>query len=884
MEYPVWQLSTFGGGFIIALVATLHVFVAHFAVGGGLFLVLTEARARREKSPAMLDYVKRHTRFFLLLTMVFGGLSGVGIWFTISVLTPSGTSALIHTFVFGWAAEWVFFACEIVALLIYYYGFERLSGREHMIIGWLYFLFAWLSLFLINGIVGFMLTPGAWLSTGDFWDGFFNPSFWPSLAFRTLLAVMLAGLFGFLTALRIPDAEARERIVRSCALWAAGALPLLLAVGWIYLQSLPADVLGFIEQKYGRIAPFYRAIPPIAAGIMAGALLMYARLPRAARTPIAALLLLGGFAFVGAFEFVREAGRKPWIIHGHIYSTGVGVAQAAQLAQASRTDGGSLLAQAKWARHKDALDNPAGAGRELFALQCLSCHSVGGPMNDILPLTAHVGEFGMEAYLAGQGRLFGHMPPFLGNAAEREALAGHIVTGLHGKAPDAHAEAAITPLEHDIPPFGMASDEYVLLAWNTLGMKCISDCDASFAILPPGNAMGALLIRRGDTPEVVSEGVEISYEAPQGSKNPASHVEFWRFAPSLLGKELPANVSGAGRGLDGVLAWDAKAGIHSAAGIPVTPYVDNGPVNPYPLFTVTARDKATGQVLAQTKAVLPVGSEMGCWNCHGGTWRTDGVTGIAQGTATNILAAHDRRSGTDLLARARDGKPVLCQSCHPDPLLNAQGRPELVNLPAAIHGFHANYLGGRGGEVCASCHPDSPTGVTRCLRDNHAAQGLGCPSCHGYLEDHALSLLKKEQMAGKPGAERLMRYIEPRGVATLAEISPRTPWLQEPDCMTCHEGYTRPEKTASAFNVWTDGGAGLYRNRKDEMGTVPCIACHNSPHATYPATNAYGADRDNIQPLQYQGDRGPMGRDGNCAVCHGPDHGLGEGMRVHDAH
>ena len=40
MEFPVWHLTAFGGGFWIILIAVLHVYVAHFAVGGGLFLVM----------------------------------------------------------------------------------------------------------------------------------------------------------------------------------------------------------------------------------------------------------------------------------------------------------------------------------------------------------------------------------------------------------------------------------------------------------------------------------------------------------------------------------------------------------------------------------------------------------------------------------------------------------------------------------------------------------------------------------------------------------------------------------------------------------------------------------------------------------------------------
>ena len=54
--------------------------LSEYFLGGGLFLVLTEAMVRRTGSRPLLTYLHRHTRFFLLLTMVFGGLSGVGIW------------------------------------------------------------------------------------------------------------------------------------------------------------------------------------------------------------------------------------------------------------------------------------------------------------------------------------------------------------------------------------------------------------------------------------------------------------------------------------------------------------------------------------------------------------------------------------------------------------------------------------------------------------------------------------------------------------------------------------------------------------------------------------------------------------------------------------
>ncbi len=81
----------------------------------------------------------------------------------IVLVNPAATSLLIHTFVFGWAAEWVFFIVEITAIFVYFYCFDRMDARTHQIVGWIYFIAAWLSLFLINGIVGFMLTPGDWV-------------------------------------------------------------------------------------------------------------------------------------------------------------------------------------------------------------------------------------------------------------------------------------------------------------------------------------------------------------------------------------------------------------------------------------------------------------------------------------------------------------------------------------------------------------------------------------------------------------------------------------------------------------------------------------------------------------------------------------------------
>ncbi|WP_245628767.1 hypothetical protein [Salidesulfovibrio brasiliensis] len=93
------------------------------------------------------------------------------------------------------------------------------------------------------------------------------------------------------------------------------------------------------------------------------------------------------------------------------------------------------------------------------------------------------------------------------------------------------------------------------------------------------------------------------------------------------------------------------------------PYTESG-YDPYPAMTVTATD-ADGTVLAETKAVLPVGTRMGCNNCHGGGWKhEDDQAGLSENTAMDILKVHDRMNRTKLAAKAESGETVDCASCH----------------------------------------------------------------------------------------------------------------------------------------------------------------------------------------------------------------------------
>jgi len=863
MNFPIWETTFIGGPTLIAVIAVLHVYISHMAVGGGLFLWLTDIKGYRENKPDIHRYLKKHIWFFLLLTMVFGAVTGVGIWFIIALVSPAATTTLIHLFVFAWAIEWVFFLGEIVSLLLYHYRFDSLGRKARLRIAFLYFFFAWLSLFMINGIIDFMLTPGEWLETGKFWDGFFNPTCWPSLFFRSFASFMLAGLFGYVTTVFLEDQKFRARMLRYCTRWLLWPLAGIIPSALWYYYAVPdnyREIAFFLNRETANFtgAMFYATVLIFLFGALLS-VLSNSKLQKAASF----LLLPAGLLWIGGFEYTRETARKPFVIADHMYSNSILKSDLKLL------DSEGALRYARWSPvHQVTPENKLEAGRELFNLQCLSCHTVGGVRNDIIPLAGKYPYRGLVAQLTGQGELLGYMPPFVGTQEEKEALAAYIYTRLLGKEmPEEEPQKAIQPEEIGIPPFDPGKDNYVLLVWNDLGMHCISDCDRMFSFLPPANTLEAQLIRRGPQPELVSGGVELTYKVQPGYENPSAHVEFWEFCESLYGVKLEKNVGLAGKGLSGRFDFIADEGIFRAQFIPVVPYRDDGTYNPYPVFTVEARDSVSGWLLASTKVVAPASTEADCYRCHGGVPRWKEVSGVSGETAVNILKVHDRNHKTSLYQEAASGKPKLCQSCHADPALGAAGKEGVLNFSASIHGWHANYMSGLGDETCTLCHPIAFSGVTRCLRGVHGggAGRVTCSRCHGTLEDLALSLLNAEME--KPGAAKLAKNISPRMAEKSEEIVPRTPWLREPDCLACHAGFQQPKPGAVAFNHWNETDRELYRKYNDNA-LIRCLACHGPTHAIYPALNPYGHYRDVLQPMQYSGTPYAIGANKSCAVCH----------------
>ena len=410
MSYPFWDTGI-GYGVLMAAIAILHVFVSHFAIGGGLYLVVAETSARRAGDHRRLAYLERLTRFFVLITLVFGAVTGVGIWFIIGLLNPAATEALIHHFVWGWATEWTFFVVEITAAIVYFYGWKRMSARNHQTVGWIYFAAAWLSLVVINGIICFMLTPGRWLETGNFWDGFFNPTYWPSLVFRTGVCLLLAGVYAMLVASREKDADFKARLVRYNAVWSIAGLIVLVPSFLWYWQAIPAE----ITQAAGERMP-----TPMASldgaylniGILALLVVLFGlAIPKRMYTVVAIVMMFIALSFFGEFEWMRESIRKPYVIHGYMYGNAVEVAKAEEYREKG------YLAHIAFRTGDD--------GADLFRHACRSCHTIGG-YKPLAPVFDGTDPEFIAGLTMATDLLRGNMPPFYGTDEEAALIAEHI--------------------------------------------------------------------------------------------------------------------------------------------------------------------------------------------------------------------------------------------------------------------------------------------------------------------------------------------------------------------------------------------------------------------------------------------------------------------------
>ncbi len=447
MEYPAWYVPGLGATMLIPVVALVHVLVAHFAVGGGILLWSGIRRSQAEGDTGFLDYLGSLTRFFVLVTVVFGAITGVGIWWTIALASPQATSTLIHAFVFGWATEWVTFVVEIVAAFGLFYFWDRLGNRGREGVALIYAVSAWLSLVIITGILAFMLSTTNWTATFAFWDGFFNQTFLPGVVSRTGGALAITGLYIFVHVSFVQvDRAVRDRVVTWSSRWAFVGIALIAVGGLWWLLAVP----DYVQAKV-LAAPAVLIISFVSVG---ATLLLTAAIAYGPgfRTewlvpPFAILLFVLGATGLFSGEFLREAGRKPYTVERYLYSSNIQVDQV----DAVRRDG--YLNAARWPRLQLQRSVPAlfddegrasGAayavlpavdqrrvGEVIYEYQCGTCHTRRG-YNGILPRVGNTSRDLLLTMIRNMDELTHAMPPWAGERWEAEAVTDYLFTAKGG--------------------------------------------------------------------------------------------------------------------------------------------------------------------------------------------------------------------------------------------------------------------------------------------------------------------------------------------------------------------------------------------------------------------------------------------------------------------
>jgi len=201
---------------------------------------------------------------------------------------------------------------------------------------------------------------------------------------------------------------------------------------WWYIRRIPPELWNSARGAMPTASHY-----AVEAGVLAIAtfVLVLLTLIRPARLHLAysLVIMLSALGTMGAFEFVREAVRKPFVIANYLYDNSL-------YATPSATDGGfsveaidqaGVLNTARWVQQVEPGQAAgAAAGREIFRVECQSCHTANAYRGMRRLLTARQWDaLALNAMLGSLDLMHnGVMPPFAGTDAERAALGAYLDT------------------------------------------------------------------------------------------------------------------------------------------------------------------------------------------------------------------------------------------------------------------------------------------------------------------------------------------------------------------------------------------------------------------------------------------------------------------------
>lgn len=429
MNFPVVEFPWLGNGMVIAIIAIVHVLVSHgVAIGASTLMVSLEYVGIKKNNEGLISIAKKISKWVLIITTTVGAMTGVGIWFSTTVIQPDSIGSLLRIFFWAWFVEWLVFITEVIMLIIYFYTWEKWQGAKRYIhnrIGMGLVFFSWFTMAIITGILSAKLTPGKWTETLSFWNAFFNPTYLPSLAFRTFIAVVLAiALISVFIKFFVKDKSLQGDVFSVFGKINSIALPLLLLAGVWYLFNIPEQAYDLVVWSTGMPEQMFTVINVTGLLVFVAFGLWMLVKPKTVSLILTIAIFFSSIGFIAEFEFVRESVRKPFIIYDYMYANGI----LEKNVETYNEEG--YLPNSTFAKVKEVTsENMYEAGEEIYKGQCLACHTIDG-WRDKRAFADRINGWSEEAlddYIAKLHEARPFMPPFVGTDEERKALAHYLV-------------------------------------------------------------------------------------------------------------------------------------------------------------------------------------------------------------------------------------------------------------------------------------------------------------------------------------------------------------------------------------------------------------------------------------------------------------------------
>src|SRR5690606_8890129 len=103
MNFPYVEYTWLGNGTVIAIIAIIHVIISHgVAIGTSVLTVSLEYRAFKTENEKLDELAKTMAKWVLIITTTVGAMTGVGIWFSTTVIQPDSIGALLRIFFWAW--------------------------------------------------------------------------------------------------------------------------------------------------------------------------------------------------------------------------------------------------------------------------------------------------------------------------------------------------------------------------------------------------------------------------------------------------------------------------------------------------------------------------------------------------------------------------------------------------------------------------------------------------------------------------------------------------------------------------------------------------------------------------------------------------------------